>query len=79
MDGTSFSGAGQRQRRHAAQLGTAGVCTPEIVVAGRHETPGYDAGAVQAAVEQARGEAGVQAALRLERDPAGLRVSAGAE
>ena len=77
-DGYSFPGASQRQRRYAAQLGTPGVYTPEIVVGGRHEAPGYDAGAVQAAVEQARGEAGAEIALRLEHDPAGLRVSAGA-
>ena len=77
-DGYSFPGASQRQRRYATQLRTPGVYTPEIVVGGRHEAPGYDAGAVQAAVEQARGEAGAEVALRLERDPAGLRVSAGA-
>lgn len=76
-DGYFFPGASQRQRRYAAQLGTAGVYTPEVVVGWRHEAPGYDAGAVQAAVEQARGEAGAKVALRLEHGPAGLRVSAG--
>ena len=79
-DAYSLPAASQRQRRYVSQLGTAGVYTPQVVVAGRREALGYDAHAVQAAVAQARrdarGDSGV--ALALGYDPAGLRVQAGA-
>jgi len=77
-DSYSLPAASQRQRRYVSQLGTAGVYTPQVVVAGRHEAVGYDARAVHAAVAQAREDAGRAVPLDLVRDPAGLRLTAGA-
>lgn len=79
-DAYSLPAASQRQRRYASQLGTAGVYTPQVVVAGRRQAVGYDAGAVQAAVAQARRDVrgDGEVALALAHDPAGLRVQAGA-
>lgn len=76
-DAYSLPAASQRQRRYVSQLGTAGVYTPQVVVAGRHEAMGYDKQAVYAAVAQARGDAGIAVPLDLVRDAAGLRVTAG--
>ncbi len=77
-DSLSLPAASQRQRRYVAQLGTAGVYTPQVVVGGRHEAVGYDAPAVQAAVARARQDQRAAVGLELSREGGGLRLQAGA-
>lgn len=79
-DRYSIPAASRRQQRYSAQLGTAGVYTPQVVVGGRQEAQGYDAAAVHAAVARARAaQAGPAAAVvAVTRDGTGLRLQAGA-
>ena len=79
-DRYSIPAASRRQQRYSAQLGTAGVYTPQVVVGGRQEAQGYDAAAVHAAVARARAAQAGPAAVgvALSRDGGGLRLSAGA-
>ena len=78
-DRYSIPAASRRQRQYSAQLGTAGVYTPQVVVGGRQEAQGFDADAVHAAVARARAApAGPAVAVGVTRDGDGLRLQAGA-